>query len=233
MPTRATTDTPPPITNGTPPPGGKIVPELPTITPAPRLRRRPKLIALGVALIALGGALSAYVWTAGSDAVSVVAISRNVQRGQAITDADLTTATISPDPALHTVLSAQRSSVLGKRAATDLAAGSILTPASTTTDLIPPAGRSLVGVAVTAAQMPASPLVAGDTVRIIDTPRKQDDPPTGTPNSVAANVVRVGSTPDANGLTLVDVTVPTTNAAALAAHIATGRIAIVLDSGEH
>lgn len=232
MPTRASTDTAPPTNNGTPPPG-KTVPELPTITPAPRLRRRPKIIALGVALIALGGALSAYIWTANSDAVSVVAISRSVQRGQTITDADLSTATITPDPALHTVPSSQRSTILGKRASTDLAAGSILTPTATTTDLIPPAGRSLVGVAVTAAQLPASPLVAGDTVRIIDTPRKQDDPPTGTPNSVAATVVRIGATPDANGVSLVDVTVPTTDAAALAAHIATGRIAIVLDSGEH
>jgi len=82
MPTRASTDPAPPTNNGTPPPG-KTVPELPTITPAPRLRRRPKLIALAVALIALGGALSAYIWTANSDAVSVVAISRSVQRGQA------------------------------------------------------------------------------------------------------------------------------------------------------
>jgi len=231
MPRRGTTTTVPPTNNGTAP-GGKTVPELPTITPAPRLRRRPKLIALAVALIALGGALSAYIWTSSSDAVSVVAISQNVQRGQTITGADLSTATITPDPNLRTVPSSQRATILGKRAATDLAAGSILTPASTTTDLIPPAGRSLVGVAATAAQMPAQPLVAGDAVRIIDTPRKQDDPPTGTPNSVAAIVVRTSSTPDANGLALVDVTVPTTNAAALASHVATGRIAIVLDSGE-
>ena len=230
MPTRGTATTP--LTNNGTAPGGKTVPELPTITPAPRLRRRPKLIALAVALIALGGALSAYIWTASSDAVSVVAISKNVQRGQTITDADLSTATITPDPNLRTVPSAQRDTILGKRATTDLAAGSILTPDATTTNLIPPAGRSLVGVAATTAQMPAWPLVAGDTVRIVDTPRKQDDPPASAPNSVQATVVRISATPDANGLTLVDVTVPTATAAALAARTATGRIAIVLDSGE-
>jgi len=234
MPARGTTtNTPPSTVNNSTPAGGQKppVPELPTISPAPPLRRRPKLIAVGVALIALGGAVSAYIFTAGSNAVSVVAISDNVQRGQQITDADLTTANITPDPALHTVPSSQRASLVGKRAAVDLSAGSILTPADTTTALIPGPTLALVGVAVTAAQLPAQPLVAGDTVRVVDTPRKQDDPPSTAPDSIAATVVATRNAPEL-GQTVVDVTVPNAQAPILAARIATGRVAIVLDSGQ-
>lgn len=210
-------------------PGGP--PPLPTITPAPKLRSRPRVAAAGIALIALGGVGGAYLLTSTTTAVSVVALSDDVQRGEILEEGDLTTAAITPDPALRTVPADQLQDLLGQRAATDLTAGSILTPNGVTTALIPTAGSTVVGVAVTAAQLPSQPLTAGDTIRIVDTPRPADEPPAGTPGAITATVVAATFNPDLLQ-TVVDVTVPTDQAASLAARAATGRVAIVLDSAE-
>jgi hypothetical protein len=77
--------------------------------------------------------------------------------------------------------------------------------------------------------LPAQPLRAGDRIRIVDTPVSQGEPPATTPASIAGLVVSV-SEPDQAGVTVVDVTVPSARAADLAARVATGRIALVLDS---
>jgi hypothetical protein len=84
-------------------------------------------------------------------------------------------------------------------------------------------------VALTSAQLPARPLAPGDRVRIVQTPRPQEDPPAEEPSSVAATVVGVREIPD-TGQSVVDVTVPAGDAARLAALVATGRVAIVVDS---
>lgn len=221
----------PPAASTPPGPGTKPPPPLPTITPAPKLRSRPRVAAAGIALVAVGGLVGAYLLTSSTTAVDVIAISATVQRGQVITKSDLSTAAVTLSPSLKTVPADQMSSLVGKRAASDLTAGSLLTPAGVTTALTPAAGRTVVGVAVTAAQLPSQPLNAGDTIRIIDTPKAADDPPSAAPGAVKATVV---STTVNTGLqrTIVDVTVPTDQAASLAARVATGRVAIVLDSAE-
>lgn len=206
-------------------------PPLPVITPAPRLRRRRGLVGVGVALVAIGGLGGAYLLTSSTNAVPVLALTTTVHRGELITATDLTVATINPDPALTTIPESQQGALVGQRAATDLAAGSILTPTSVTTALVPAAGDTLVGLAVTPAQLPAQPLIAGDTVRIVDTPRAGDNPPTTTPGTVAATIVATTYNAALNQ-TIVDVTVPTDQAASLAARAATARIALVLDSGQ-
>jgi len=206
-------------------------PPLPTITPTPKLRSRPRLAAAGIALVAIGGLGGAYLLTSSTNAVPVLALTTTVHRGELIKAGDLTVATINPDPALTTIPESQQGTLIGQRAATDLAAGSILTPNSVTTALVPATGDTLVGIAVTPAQLPARPLIAGDTVRLVDTPRPADNPPTTTPNTVAATVVDTTFNAALNQ-TIVDVTVPAGQAANLAARAATGRIALVLDSGE-
>jgi len=121
-------------------------------------------------------------------------------------------------------------SLIGQRAAVDLSAGSLLTPSSTTTEVIPAQGQSLVGVTLTPAQLPGQPLLAGDEVRVIATPREQEDVPATAPTVYSAVVVAVRNLDDL-GQVVVDVTVPAANAGALAAQVATGRVALVLDAG--
>jgi hypothetical protein len=96
---------------------------------------------------------------------------------------------------------------------------------------MPAAGQSLVGVALQPAQLPTEPLRAGDRVRVVDTPTSQADPPAATPDTIPAVVVSTEALDDGRQ-TIVNVTVPSAQAADLAARVATGRIALILDSRE-
>ncbi len=196
-----------------------------------RTRRRPGVQDAGVALVVLGALGATYLTQIVGNTVQVVAVARDVQPGQIIARADLAVAGVSADPALAPVPAGRLPALVGQRAAVALTTGSLLTDAAVTDQLLPTSGQSVVGVALQLAQLPAEPLQPGDRVRIVDTPASQAEPPSTTPQTTDA-VVASAAAPDDSGLTIVDVTVPSGQAAELAARVATGRIALVLDSRE-
>ena len=203
-----------------------------SITPPPRLRRRPALVAASVAAICLGALLAVWAYTGASTSQDVLAVRTTVHRGELITRADLMTVRISVDPALKPLPASAAESVVGKRAAMDLAAGGLVTAEDVTSAVVPAKGMSVVGVSLPPALMPAAQLQAGDQVRIVATPGAQGDVATGTaPISIEATVVGVRGTGDA-GQIVVDVSVPHDQGAELAARAATGKVALVLDSRE-
>jgi len=189
------------------------------------------VLAAGVALIVVGALGAAYLTRAVGNKVAVVAVARDVQPGAVIQAADLSVAEVSTDPALHPVPARRLSGLIGQRAAVALITGSLLTDAAVTEQVLPAAGQSLVGVALQHTQLPAEPLQSGDRIRVVDPPAGQAEPPTAAPPTIPGVVVSVAGPAD-NGLTIVDVTVPATQAAALAARVATGRIALILDTRE-
>lgn len=212
-------------------PGSRRRPaQAPVIAPT-RTRRRSGVLAAGVALVAVGALGAAYLTQVVGDTVAVVAVARDVQPGEVIERADLTVADVSRDPALDPVPADQLSELVGRRAAVALTSGSLLTEAAVTEQVVPPAGQSLVGVALQSAQLPAEPLQPGDRIRIVDTPPSQAEPPAATPQTIPGVVVSAVG-PDDSGQTIVNVTVPSSQAADLAARVATGRIALVLDTRE-
>jgi hypothetical protein len=198
----------------------------------PKTRRRPILIALCILFVTVGALLAGWLTTVVGHTQPVVAVRVTVARGETITQNDLVVVSISPDPSLKTVPGADLPSLVGQRAAFDLPAGGLVTNNSVTNASIPAAGQSLVGVSLTPAQLPAQPLRSGDKVRVVTTPRQQDDPPSSVPPAVSATVVSTRSVGD-NGQVVVDVTVPAVDAATLAATAATGRVALILDGGAH
>ncbi|MDP9241269.1 MAG: SAF domain-containing protein, partial [Actinomycetota bacterium] len=202
----------------------------PSITPPPKLRRRPALIALGITLIALGGLAAGWLTTTVGNTHTVLAMRHTVDRGGVIHAGDLTVARVNGDPSLKTVPVGRRDQIIGKYAASDLAAGSLLTPGAFSDQTVPATGESLVGVNFTPAQLPARPLRPGDSVRVVSTPRTQDDPPTTEPSSITGTVVGTRVLAD-SGRTVVDIALPSSEAAGLAARAATGRIALILDAG--
>jgi hypothetical protein len=197
----------------------------------PRTRRRPGLLAAGVALVALGALAAAYLTQVVGNTVPVVAVVQTVQAGEVIDRADLAVANVAADPALAPVAAGRLDSFVGQRAAVDLSAGSLLTEQAVTDEVVPAAGRSLVGVALTSAQLPAAVLQPGDRVRVVDTPTAQGEPPSTTPATIPGEVTSVVGPNDA-GLTVVNLLVREDRAADLAARVATGRVALVLDSRE-
>lgn len=217
-----------PPTRTTQAPGSVNGKQTEEFTPPPKLRRKPVLVAAAIVVIALGALLAAYLTTVVGHTRPVVAVRNDITRGQTISQADLVVVQITPDPVLRTVPGDQLSSLVGKHASVDLPAGGLVTTASTTDAPVPAAGQSLVGVSLTPAQLPGDPLRPGMKVRIVNTPRPQDDPPKKAPASIPATVVATHTFGD-QGQVVVDVTVPQNVAASLAASIATTRVALVLD----
>ena len=216
------------------PAGGAPAPPAELVLSPARARRRPLLVAAGVVAVCLGALVSVWAYTSASTTVAVLAARQEVARGQVITAADLVTVRTSIDPALATVPATATDQVVGQRAATDVFAGSLLTPQALTPALVPPAGRSVVGLALSSAKMPAAMLAPGDAVRVVSTPPEgaPAGAGAGAPQEVAARVVAVAGAADVPGASIVNVEVDSGQAASLAARAATGQVAVVLDARE-
>ncbi|WP_185996641.1 SAF domain-containing protein [Nocardioides campestrisoli] len=200
-----------------------------SLTPPPKLRRRPALVVAAVAVTALGSLLGAWAWSATTDTQEVLAARATIHRGEVIEAQDIQRIRISGDPALTPLPASAYDDLIGQRATLDIAAGGLLTAESTADDPLLGQGQSIVGISLTAAQVPAMPLYGGDQVRVIvtpsDTAERVNSPPSTTAKVVDTNL------DEATGNTVVNVLVPYADAALLAARAATGNVALVLDSG--
>ena len=199
------------------------------LVPPPKLRRRPALVAAAVAAVCIGALLAGWAWTATTNTQEVLVARNTIERGSVIEADDLARVQLSADPALRPVVAGQLESVVGQRAALDIAEGVMLTPDSFTAEVVPADGQSVVGVALTPAQAPGLDLLCGDKVRVVVTPAQGEELPAGTPLTNDATVVGV-RTSDETGQTVVDLLLPELDAAVVATRIATGNIALVLDS---
>ena len=140
-------------------------------------------------------------------------------------------ARVSLDPSVASVPASQASAVVGKRAALDIAAGGLLTPAVIADETVPAKGQTVVGLALGNGMLPAIPLRTGDDVRVVQTPGAQGQVGDVSPVTVPATVVAVKRSEDGQ-YTLVDLLVSADAAPDLAARAATGKVAVVLDSRE-
>ena len=188
------------------------------------------MVLVSAGLVLLGAVLGVGVWMMSTSSVEVVTARTAIDRGQVITAADLAVTRAAVDPSVQVVPASQLDSIVGKRAASDVAAGTLLSPAQVTDALAPGTGDSVVGVALAPGQLPAEPLRPGDRVRLVQTPAVQGQLPK-TLVTLDAQVQSV--TPAADGqTTVVDLVVPSSRAAEVAARAATGRVSLVLDSRE-
>lgn len=205
------------------------------LTPSPGGKRKTPIRWSGLALcvlLAIVGALIVVVAVSrASDRVSVLVVSRDVAAGDRLTGADVRTASVSEDPAVETVNSSERASVVGKRAAVDMRKGSLVSDAQ----LTPGGGlgddQQLVGVEVKRGQAPRSALGSGDEVLAVTIPAQGEDVSSGAaskaePESVSATVVSVGP-PDASGAVTVNLAVDPAEGPAVAARAAAKQLALV------
>jgi hypothetical protein len=214
-----------PVAGGDPVPGGHIA-------PTPRARRRPAMVAASVALIAVGALGSAWAWQTSSNTNEVLTVRQTVHRGEVLGADDLLRVRIGVDPAIQAVPAAALESLVGQRAALDIAAGSVITPEQLTDDGIPAQGQSVVGVSLTAGMMPSGQVIVGDKVRVITTETSGSTagaPAAGVKQPVSGVVVSV-TTDATTGNTLMNVQVPSAMAPAVATAAARGQVALVLDS---
>lgn len=194
----------------------------------PRSRIRPAMIGLGVALIILGGLATAWQVNALTTTTSVLTVTSDVTRGDTIESSDLGSMQVSGGQDVDAFVIEQQDEVVGQTALVDLPIGTLLTTANLGSELAVPDGSSLVGVSLTQAQLPSWDLSSGDTVRVVDTPVSQGDPPQETPESFEATVFTT-SYSEETAVWVVDLIVPSDQAADIAARAASGRVALVLD----
>jgi hypothetical protein len=128
-----------------PPTGGNFSPVAPFVQPgAPKARRQPALLALGVALIGVSAAGFVY-WNQKVDTrSSVLVVARDVPYGQKLTADDLRVAQMTLGDGVKAIGASSESTVLSESATTQLHAGSLLSPADVSTAPGTPPGTSIL-----------------------------------------------------------------------------------------
>lgn len=201
----------------------------PPLVSPPKLRRRPTIVAGAIAAVCLGAVLAAWAWSSSTSTQQVLVATAEIPRGSVIEAEDLTTARLNVDSAVAVLPASAADDLIGQRAALDVAAGGLLTPDLVQEGSIPASGESLVGVALKPEQAPGETLMAGDLVRVVVTPGQDGETPKIAPEFSAAEVVGIHHDSE-TGQTVVDLLVPHAEASLLAARVATGNVALVLDS---
>lgn len=211
------------------------LPRAPAAEP-PGRRRRPKLAAVGVAVVVLGGLIGAFLYSALGDQASVIGVAAPVAFGEQIEATDLVEVSAADDPGLQPIPYADVDQVIGMTAATDLVPGSLLTMGALTENPIPGPGQELVPIALQTSQLPATGLRPRDEVLFVETAARDGQTATSAGDSAPApaaartstgTVLRVGQ-PTSTGVVVVDVLVDSGDGADLAQLAADGRIALVV-----
>ncbi|OIV37024.1 hypothetical protein BIV57_13400 [Mangrovactinospora gilvigrisea] len=204
--------------------------------PAPRRRRRPGVTALGLALVVVGALGGTALVTQAGHRDEVLAVATTVHVGQTISKADLRIAHLPSDPSVKTVPLSQAKTVIGKLAAVDIPAGSLLTPASTTSTNPLTAGKQTIGLQLKPGQLPGEAPAPGTHVLIVASGNTGDGASSGSGSSKASGsagsiqgvVLRVGAA-DSNGARVVDVAVDPSDGPKVASEAASG-VTLITDA---
>ncbi len=192
-------------------------------------RRSPKWIALGVIALCLGGLLSYVIYARLANETAVVTMARTVYRGEVIDAADLTTFTLQGNTIAQAVPARDVDALIGKRAAVDLVAGSVVVGSAVTDEPIPASGRAVVGLKLAPGRTPTSLLVPSAAVRLVALPPQSgSDDLAG--DTFTARIIDQTTGPDGTSI-FVNVDVAADQAAIIAQLAAQDRIALVRDAG--
>jgi hypothetical protein len=206
---------------------------LPTATSAEGLpaRRQWARVAAGAVLALLGGWVFASLYMSAGERVEVLAVAQDVERFQPIERDDLRTVRVAADPEVDTIDASEADSLVGRAAATDLVAGSLLAP----DQLIGQGARlvgddeAVVGAELARGDVPDGALAGGIDVMVVLRPAATA--PDGEVDQVPGWLLEFGD-PDGNtGDRQVSLVVPETRAADVAAAASDERVAVVALEG--
>ena len=165
--------------------------EAPPIRPPTGGRDRRALVAVAsLVVICASVATFANLYSSAGNKTAAVVVDQALVQGQPVTAAQLGRADISVSSGVAYIPLAEASTIVGKRAATAVPAGSLLTPGDLTSAPSLAAGSAVVGLALKEGQFPASGLVPGEQVMIVQTATPGSPltaPVTGSPTSVVGS----------------------------------------------
>jgi hypothetical protein len=184
-------------------------------------------IALGVVVLAISALVAVVLFSSATDRVAVIGVERAVPAGQPISQADLREVSISGGDGLSTFPAEDASRVVGRTAAVDLSAGSLLTTDQVTDGPSLPKGTVVSGAVLQPGQYPVG-LGIGDVVDLVETTAPDADG-VGEPVSRGSGTVTdLAETTDGQGLLTVSLAVPTDGSAEISAAGAAGRLSLVV-----
>jgi hypothetical protein len=122
-------------------------------------------------LVVVAASIAAFasLYSSAGRKTAVIVVQQGLLQGQEITSAQLAEADVSVSSGVDVIPVADAHSLVGKRAAIAVPAGSLLTSADLTSAPTLASGSSVVGLALKDGQFPASGLVTGDQVMIVQT----------------------------------------------------------------
>jgi len=218
-------------------PGGRRMPS------APR-ERKPALAALAVLLVALGAVAAGYLVLSAGHRVGAVEVVEQIGQGEQIPASALREVQIATDSGVSYVAWQNAGRVAGVYASTEIPAGTLLTPAMTSSTNNLTTGKVEVGLSLKAGQTPGN-LLTGDTVEAFPVGTGSGCTTTGSTatsgsgaGSVAGvpiatgTIASVSGSASASGTTAsVTLAVPAANAGTLACYASAGDVAITLVPG--
>lgn len=131
-----------------------------------RARRSPRLIALGILLVVLGGLGAAALYLSTADYRPVVVMAKSVARGTVVRRADLTVVDVPSSLGVKGLEASDLPSLVGQQALSDLPEGTFLTKKLVGEDPVPE-GQSVVGLRLALGRIPTSPMPVGTPVRLV------------------------------------------------------------------
>jgi len=131
------------------------------------VKRRVPEVGMGLLLVVLGAVLM-IVFVGGSDPTrKVLALSRNVSKGDFLSAADITDVALPADTQIAALDLRNQSSIIGSQVAGDYAAGMILTPQLLMPNRDLPEGMIVIGSQLEAGQYPIRNFRAGESVNLL------------------------------------------------------------------
>lgn len=210
-------------------------PKPPDFDARPKLRRpkvprhrRVWLLLASLALAAVGGMGSYMLVAAADERVDVLAASRDIPWGAAITRDDLSRARVAAEEPGRVVPADEIESVVGQTATGPIAAGRLLAPGDVGERPVPGPGELLIGLRAEPGTIPGRGLRPGEVVHVVPIVDADSgaDPVGESSSGFDARVLDVGQ-PDGQGVVTVDVVV-SNQAAQQATDAAAGRVLLVL-----
>lgn len=158
-----------------------------------RKSRAPEIL-VGLFLVAVFALAGAWFYSTSTQTTSYLALRNDLERGQTVTADDLSTIDLSTDQNILGMAATRYTEVLGKIAATDLQASTLVNPAQFVDAEQIPDGFGVIGFDLDLGEHPTFALQTGSVVRImVDQGGDASDPRTGTARVAVPRAVVVDS----------------------------------------
>ena len=185
-----------------------------------RARRSPRLIALGVLLVVLGGLGAAALFTMNANQEPVLVMAADVRRGEVVESTDVTVIEVPDTLTVDRLPASEVEQLVGHRARNDLPAGSFPLARHVGTDPLP-GGETLVGLRLPLGRLPHSDIPVASIVRIVSLAE-------GDATAVEAATMSLPTLLDDGVTYALDVAVADAAADAVARLAATDQVAVIV-----